>query len=163
MDSKTAWLWGRPGRVVSSKVRDTIQAVKPSIMRVFMSTDKPVEFVPKGPDDVALAEQATDFIHHEFQRLNGYRVLNDLIHDALVKKQGIAKVYYKTYPKAKIHMFTDLTADELTLLVNEPGVEVLSNRRKWIGGRRALLQRQNSTQNKKASFASSVLVRILYF
>ena len=61
-------------------------------MRVFMSTDKPVEFVPKGPDDVALAEQATDFIHHEFQRLNGYRVLNDLIHDALVKKQGIAKV-----------------------------------------------------------------------
>ena len=126
MDGKTklGYEEGR-SRVVSSKVRDTIQAVKPSIMRVFMSTDKPVEFVPKGPDDVALAEQATDFIHHEFQRLNGYSVLSDLIHDALVKKQGIAKVYYKTYPQAKIHMFTDLTADELTLLVNEPGVEVL--------------------------------------
>ena len=127
MDGKTklGYEEGR-SRVVSSKVRDTIQAVKPSIMRVFMSTDKPVEFVPKGPgEEVALAEQATDFIHHEFQRLNGYRVLNDLIHDALVKKQGIAKVYYKTYPQAKIHMFTDLTADELTLLVNEPGVEVL--------------------------------------
>ena len=113
-------------RVVSTIVRDKVQAVKPSIMRVFMSTDKPVEFVPKGPgNDVALAEQATDFIQHEFQRLNGYKILNDLIHDALVKKQGICKAYYKTYPKAKIHMFTDLSADELTLLVNEPGVEVL--------------------------------------
>lgn len=112
-------------KVVSTKVRDTIRAVKPSILRVFMSTDKPVEFVPKGPDDVAIAEQATDFIHHEFQRLNGYKLLSDLIHDALVKKQGIAKVYYKTYPQAKIHTFTDLTAEELTLLVSEPGVEVL--------------------------------------
>ena len=75
-------------KVVSSKVRDTIRAVKPSILRVFMSTDKPVEFVPKGPEDVAIAEQATDFIHHEFQRLNGYKLLSDLIHDALIKKQG---------------------------------------------------------------------------
>jgi len=112
-------------KVVSSKVRDTIRAVKPSILRVFMSTDKPVEFVPKGPEDVAIAEQATDFIHHEFQRLNGYKLLSDLIHDALIKKQGIAKVYYKTYAQAKIHTFTDLTAEELTLLVDEPDVEVL--------------------------------------
>ena len=113
-------------KVVSTKVRDTIKATKPSILRVFMSTDKPVEFVPKGPEDVAMAEQATNFIHHEFQRLNGYKVLSDLIHDALVKKQGIAKVYYKTYPQAKIYTFTDLTAEELTLLVDDPGVEVLS-------------------------------------
>lgn len=113
-------------KVVSTKVRDTIRSVKPSILRVFMSTDKPVEFVPHGPEDVAMAEQATDFIHHEFQRLNGYKVLSDLIHDALVKKQGIAKVYYKTYPQAKIYTFNHLTPDELTLLVNDEGVEVLS-------------------------------------
>lgn len=113
-------------KVVSTKVRDTIKATKPSILRVFMSTDKPVEFVPRGPEDVAMAEQATNFIHHEFQRLNGYKILSDLIHDALVKKQGIAKAYYKTYPKAKIYTFTDLTAEELTLLVDDPEVTVLS-------------------------------------
>ncbi len=79
-------------KVVATKVRDTVRAVKPSIMRVFMSTTKPVEYVPKGPEDVALAEQATSFMHHEFQRLNGYRVLNDAIHDALIKKQGIIKI-----------------------------------------------------------------------
>jgi len=94
-------------------------------MRVFMSTTKPVEYVPKGPEDVALAEQATSFMHHEFQRLNGYRVLNDAIHDALVKKQGIVKTYYKRYPKAKIYTFSDLSEDELTLLTADPDVQVL--------------------------------------
>ena len=76
-------------KVVATKVRDTIRAVKPSLMRVFLSTAKPVEFVPNGPEDVAMAQQATDFVNHEFNRLNGYRILNDVFHDALIKKQGI--------------------------------------------------------------------------
>ena len=42
-------------KVTSTKVRDVIRAVKPSIMRVFLSSSKPVEYVPKGPEDVALA------------------------------------------------------------------------------------------------------------
>ena len=112
-------------KVVATKVRDVVRAVKPSIMRVFLSTTKPVEFVPKGPEDVAMAEQATDFIHHEFQRLNGYRVLSDAIHDALVKKQGIIKSYYKRYPTAKIYTFTDLSEDERTLLTSDPDVQIL--------------------------------------
>ena len=112
-------------KVVATKVRDVVRAVKPSIMRVFLSTTKPVEFVPKGPEDVAMAEQATDFIHNEFQRLNGYRVLSDAIHDALVKKQGIIKSYYKRYPTAKIYTFTDLSEDELTLLTSDPDVQIL--------------------------------------
>jgi len=112
-------------KVVATKVRDVVRAVKPSIMRVFLSTTKPVEFVPKGPEDVAMAEQATDFIHHEFQRLNGYRVLSDAIHDALVKKQGIIKSYYKRYPTAKIYTLTDLSEDELTLLTSDPDVQIL--------------------------------------
>lgn len=94
-------------------------------MRVFMSTSKAVEFVPRGPEDVAMAEQATDFINHEFNRLNGYRVLSDAIHDALVKKQGIIKAYHKEYPTAKIYTLSDLSEDELSLLTSDPDVEVL--------------------------------------
>jgi len=112
-------------KVVATKVRDVVRSVKPSIMRVFMSTSKAVEFVPHGPEDVAMAEQATDFINHEFSRLNGYRVLSDAIHDALVKKQGIIKAYYKDYPTAKIYTLSDLSEDELTLLTSDSDVEVL--------------------------------------
>ena len=114
-------------KVVATKVRDTVRAVKPSLMRVFLSTSKPVEFVPKGAEDVAGAAQATDFIHHEFTRLNGYRVLNDAFHDALIKKQGIVKAYWMTYPEAEIYTYTDLSDEEYTYLVDDDQVSVIEH------------------------------------
>ena len=112
-------------KVVATKVRDTVRAVKPSLMRIFLSTAKPVEFVPHGPEDVAMADQATEFMHHEFTRLNGYRVINDAFKDALVKKQGIVKAYWMTYPEAEIYTFTDLNDDELAYLTDDDEVSVL--------------------------------------
>ena len=112
-------------KVTSTKVRDVIRAVKPSIMRVFLSSSKPVEYVPKGPEDVAMAEQATDYMHHEFTRLDGYKLLSEAIHDALVKKQGILKAFYRDYPEVKIYTFTELSEDELNLLTNDDNVNVL--------------------------------------
>jgi hypothetical protein len=114
-------------KVVATKVRDTVRAVKPSLMRVFLSTSKPVEFVPKGPEDVAGAAQATDYIHHEFTRLNGYRVINDAFHDALIKKQGIVKAYWMTYPEAEIYTYTDLSDEEYTYLVDDDQVSVIEH------------------------------------
>ena len=40
-------------KVVATKVRDVVRAVKPSLMRVFLSTARPVEFMPHGAEDVA--------------------------------------------------------------------------------------------------------------
>jgi hypothetical protein len=114
-------------KVVATKVRDTVRAVKPSLMRIFLSTAKPVEYTPKGPEDVAAAEQATSFMHHEFTRLNGYRVLNDAFHDALVKKQGIVKAYWLMAPHAKIYTFSDLSDDEYTYLLDDDTVSVLEH------------------------------------
>ena len=114
-------------KVVATKVRDTIRAVKPSLMRIFLSTAKPVEFTPKGPEDVANAEQATEFMHHEFTRLNGYRVINDAFQDALVKKQGIVKVYWMMYPEVEIYSFTDLSDDEYTYLIEDDNVSVIEH------------------------------------
>jgi hypothetical protein len=114
-------------KVVATKVRDTVRAVKPSLMRIFLSTAKPVEYTPKGPEDVAAAEQATSFMHHEFTRLNGYRVLNDAFHDALVKKQGIAKAYWLMTPSAEIYTFSDLSDDEYTYLLDDDSVSVLEH------------------------------------
>ena len=63
-------------KIAATKVRDTVRAIKPSLMRVFLSTENPVEFVPRGAEDVAMAEQATKFANYKFQQQNGYRVLN---------------------------------------------------------------------------------------
>ena len=114
-------------RVVATKVRDTIRSVKPSIMRVFMSTSKPVEFLPKGPEDVAAAEQATQYIHYAFTKNDGYRVLNDAIHDALIKKTGIVKAYYENSYKAEIFTYDNLTDQEYMLLVSDDDVDVIEH------------------------------------
>jgi len=108
--------------VVATKVRDTIRAVKPSLMRVFMSTARPVEYVPKGPEDVALAEQATDFMHYVFNQNDGFRVLNDAFHDALVKKQGIVKVYWETKYRTETYTYTDLSQEERDFILADDGI-----------------------------------------
>jgi hypothetical protein len=112
-------------RVVATKVRDTIRAVKPSLMRVFMSTSKPVEYVPRTPQQVQMADQATEFMHYVFNQNDGYRVINDAFHDALVKKQGIVKAYWETKYRAEIFTYPDLSEDEMTMLVSDDDVTVL--------------------------------------
>ena len=114
-------------KVVATKVRDTIRAVKPSLMRIFLSTARPVEYVPNGQEDVGMAEQATSFMHHEFARLNGYTALSDVFHDALVKKQGVIKAYWEMTPHAEIHSYSDLSDDEYQYLIDDDEVSVIEH------------------------------------
>ena len=89
-------------KIVATKVRDTVRAIKPSLMRVFLSSDNPVEYVPSSQEEVSMADQATKYAHYRFQELNGYTLLNDAIHDALVKKTGILKAYWEDSVESKI-------------------------------------------------------------
>lgn len=114
-------------KVVATKVRDTVRSVKPSIMRVFLSTAKPVEFMPKGPEDVAAAEQATQYIHYVFTKNDGYRVLNDAIHDALIKKTGIVKAYWESWEDAEIYTYDNLTDQEYMLIASDDTVDILEH------------------------------------
>ena len=59
-------------KIVATKVRDTVRAIKPSLMRVFLSSEHPVEFIPTSQQDVKSAEQATKYINFKFAELNGY-------------------------------------------------------------------------------------------
>ena len=38
--------------VVATKCREAVRGIKPSIQRIFLTSEKPVEFVPRGPEDV---------------------------------------------------------------------------------------------------------------
>ncbi len=114
-------------RVVATKVRDAIRGIKPSLMRIFLSTERPVEFVPRGPEDTQGAEQATAYMHWKFGEINGYKVLSDVFHDALVKKNGIAKIYWEEYQTGKTYTFTNLNDEEFALIVNEDDIEVIEH------------------------------------
>ncbi len=119
-------------RVVATKVRDNIRAIKPSLMRVFMNTDKPVEFVPTGPEDIAAAEQATQYMHYKFNESNGFKILSDVFQDALVKKIGVVKVYYEDYSDTEVFTYNDLTDDEFALIAQDDNVQVLEHSRETV-------------------------------
>ena len=114
-------------KVVATKVRDTVRAVKPSLMRVFLSSGRYVEYVPRNVEDVQIAEQATEYMHYKFQEMGGFRILSDVFHDALIKKAGIAKAYYEEYDTSEIHTFTGLNDAQYMAVVMDPDVEILEH------------------------------------
>jgi hypothetical protein len=120
-------------KVVATKVRDTIRAIKPALMRVFLQSDKPVEFIPNSPQSVMGADQATKYAKFVFERNNGFRVLSDVFHDALIKKVGVAKVYYDEVPHVEIDEYSDLTPEQLAFIESDPEVEIIEQEEEIIG------------------------------
>lgn len=113
--------------VISSKCRDVVRGLKPSLQRVFLSSEKPVEFSPRSAEDVKVAEQATNFISYKFQQQDGYKLLNDVFQDALVKKTGIAYVYFDEKDEVEIETFNEISEDEFALIGADDDVEIIES------------------------------------
>ena len=120
-------------RVVATKCREVVKSLKPSIQRVFLSTENVVEFVPRMPEDVQVCEQMTKFANYKFMQNNGYRLLNDVFQDAMVKKTGIAKVMFEDIAKTEVHEAHNLTDDEFAYLTEPDNVTVLEHTKNSIG------------------------------
>jgi len=111
-------------QVVAMEVRDTVSAMLPSLMRVFFSTENVVEYVPRGPEDVAGAQQATDYANYIFSNdNNGFMTTYALFKDSLVRKCGIAKYYWDEVEEVKIDDYSGLDDQTVQLLMSE-GSEV---------------------------------------
>ena len=113
---------------VDSTVADTIEWIKPSLMRVFASGDEMVKFAPFGPEDVPMAEQATDYVNFVFMKDNpGWEILYSWFTDALLQKNGIVKVWWEETEDIVKEEYRDLTDMELESLVSQEDVEVIKH------------------------------------
>jgi len=113
---------------VDSTVQDTIEWIKPSLMRVFASGDEMVKFNPHGPEDVKMAEQATDYVNYVFTKDNpGWEIMYSWFTDALLSKNGIVKVWWDETDASQREEYKNLTEDELAILLNDPEVEVIEH------------------------------------
>jgi hypothetical protein len=113
---------------VDSTVQDTIEWIKPSLMRVFASGDEMVKFTPYGPEDVQAAEQATDYVNYVFTKDNpGWEILYSWFHDALLQKNGIVKVWWDEYPEIQREEYRGLTDMEFEVLTANKDVKVIEH------------------------------------
>lgn len=114
-------------RVVMTEVRDTILAMLPSLLRIFTGGEKVVEFVPKGAEDVAAAEQATDLINYIFMQENpGFRILHDAMKDALISKTGVLTWYKVDEESVEYYDYSGLSPEEMAFITSDPDVSVES-------------------------------------
>ena len=114
-------------RVIATKCRDVVRQVKPSLMRVFLSSSKMGEFIPRTPQDVKAAEQATSYVEYKLSQHGGYTLLNSAFQDALVKKNGILKAFYEEKEKVTYDEYTGLTDEEFTLVASDENAEILEH------------------------------------
>ena len=113
---------------VDSTVQDTIEWIKPSLMRVFASGDEMVKFTPHGPEDVQMADQATDYVNYVFTKDNpGWEILYSWFTDALLSKNGIVKVWWEEYEEEEREEYRNLDEMSLTVLLSDEGVEVIEH------------------------------------
>jgi len=131
--------WGLPygneiegrSQVCTTDTQDVIEWIKPSLVRVFASSDQIVKFHPEGPEDIPYAEQATAYVNFILTRDNNwFDIFTSWITDALLQKLGVVKVWWDETDYVDREEYHDLDDLELEALLADEEVEVLEHTEK---------------------------------
>ena len=121
-------------QVVSTEVSDTIEHIMPSLMRIFTQSEEYVRFAPHGPEDVAVAEQASDYCNWVINNDNrGFEIMHNWFKDALILKNGVVKFYWDEKTDIETEEYADLNDEELTVILADPEVEIVEQDERTIG------------------------------
>jgi len=121
-------------QVVATEVSDTIEYIMPQLMKVFQSSDKFAHFVARQPEDVKPAEQATDLVNYVINNdNNGFVNIYNWFKDSLLFKIGVLKVFWEENIQTVEESYDNLSEEELTLLLDDPDIEVISQSVNEVG------------------------------
>jgi len=113
--------------VVLTEVRDKVLAMLPSLVRVFTSGERVVEYAPRNEEDVPVAEQATEYVNYllDAEGNNAFKMIYECLKDGLLKKTGVLHWYWDEYYETSEESYTGLTIDQAQMLRMDGEVEVL--------------------------------------
>lgn len=140
-----------PGRsqIVLTEVKDTINAMMPTMLRTFAGADRPVEFLPRADGDDDQAAQAQDYVQHVcFVENDGWRALHDSILDCFQLKAGWLHWWWDYAFDVKTEHYYGLLEGQAAALVSEPGVTALR------------VVRRSATPEERAGIMASPEARI---
>ncbi len=80
---------------VTTDVRDTIEAVMPQIIEMFVGDENPVEFSARDAEDVEQARMESEYVRHVYNQQNdGFMTTYSWVKDGLMFKNGVVKSYW---------------------------------------------------------------------
>lgn len=121
-------------RYVSQDVYNAVQSMQAALLETFAAGNRIVKFAPQGPDDVAKAAVASSFVDYVMFRQNdGYSIFSSVISDGLLARVGIAKVFWQEAEEIDEQEFSDLTQDELDMVLAEDEIELLDSDTDAVG------------------------------
>lgn len=112
-------------QVVAKDLSQTIDWIMPVVMEAIMAGGEVVQFTPVGPEDEIPADNESSYINHVIMNDNeGYILMHDAIHDALLLRNGYWKHYWDETESVKerewngmtelamVKLFQDLEVDD---------------------------------------------------
>ncbi len=110
---------------VSMDVYDAVESLKSRLLETFSAGSKTVKFAPQNAEDVKLAAMCTEYTDYVVNRQNNAQsIMSDVIHDGLVARLGVCKVFWEEKEDLQKQFFEDLTQDQLDIVLGEEGVEL---------------------------------------
>lgn len=115
-------------QVVLTEVADVIEGVLPGLCKIFAGSDQVLKFEPRNGEDVAAAEQETEYCNYVITQKNPwFQIFYVWAKDALLQKNGYVKFYWENYSDVAEETYHGLTDDELTMLMQDPEIEIIGH------------------------------------
>lgn len=102
--------------VVDRTVALVVNNALAATLKPFVASDETVRFAPRGPEDEAIADQATEYVNYVFTQDNpGFLILHHWFKDAFLSKLGVVKVWWEETSRIEAEQVDLNGADELQL------------------------------------------------
>lgn len=114
-------------QVQLTDVRDTVEMVMPSLMKMFFGARNIVSYKPRGEDDIEWARQATDYARYCTKSgSSGFTAIYDWFKDALIQKVGAILVTYDDRERRELERYANLSQEQFDALIEDDDVELVS-------------------------------------
>ena len=111
-------------QVRTSDVSDVVDGVMPSLLRIFTTAENLVAFDAVGPEDIAAADQESDYVSHVFFKENpAFMTLFSWFFDALLQKTGYVAAWWDQSEDVAQESYRNLTIQEVAELLDDPELE----------------------------------------
>jgi hypothetical protein len=111
-------------KYVSMDVYDAVESMKAVLLETFSSGNRIVSFDPQTFDDVEPMRIATEYCDYVVHRQNeSYDIFSQLIHDGLIARCGIVKIWWDECEEDVIEEFNNITIEECDVLASQPDVK----------------------------------------
>lgn len=118
----------------SNDVYDSVSSLKAALLETFCAGNRTCVFQPQNEDDVEKARVCSEYTDYVIHRQNdSFKLFSEIIHDSLIARVGICKVFWSDSEEVSYEDFTDITSGELDALLSQENVELVDSTSDELG------------------------------